>query len=100
MPQNKGKKSNKKKGQMFENKVQKTINSGQLDFDKGDLKTDEHLIECKFTEKKGYRITTKLLEKLWEEALTAQKLPILEIGIEDTDYRWMLTVHINKEIKR
>jgi len=92
------KKTNKKAGQDFENKVQKTINSGTMWHGKGDLKTDEHVIECKFTEKKGYRITTKTLQKLWDEALDANKLPLLIIGIKDDGYRWMLKVQINREV--
>lgn len=89
---------NKKIGQAFEKKVQKTINSGALWFDKGDLKTEDYIIECKFTQKKGYRISTQLLEKLWNDALDAHKLPKLVIGIEDKDARWRLTVEINKEV--
>jgi hypothetical protein len=67
----------KKKGSKFEDKVQKCINSGSLWFDKGDLKTEDYLIESKFTEKKAFRITTKILQKLWEEALDRNKLPAL-----------------------
>ena len=44
----------KNKGRKFEDKVRKTINSGATWFDKGDLSTDEYLIECKFTEKKRF----------------------------------------------
>lgn len=95
-------KRNKKIGQKFESKVQKTINSGQLYFDKGDLKTDTHLIECKFTQKKGFRITTKVLQKIWDEALTANRLPVLVIGIQDDkdeDIVWMLNVNIERKRK-
>jgi hypothetical protein len=93
----KKKKSNKRKGQDFEKQCQKTINSGALSFDKGDLKTDQHVIECKFTTKKGYRITTKTLEKIWDDALDASKLPLMIIGIEGEEYRWRLVVQIEKE---
>jgi len=93
------KKNNKRSGQAFENKVEKTLNSGSLWFDKGDLKTDDYVIECKFTEKKGFRITTALLQKLWDEALDACKLPFLVIGIEDEKFRWMLKISIEKEAK-
>lgn len=93
------KKNNKRRGQAFENKVQKTLNSGSLWFDKGDLKTEDYVIECKFTEKKGFRVTTALLKKLWEESLDANKLPMLVIGIEDEDKRWMLHVNIEQEKK-
>jgi hypothetical protein len=94
----KPKNNNKRKGMKFESLVQKTINSGALSFDKGDLKNDEYVIECKFTEKKGYRITTKLLDKLWDEALDSNKLPKLIVGIEDGKHRWMLNVSIEREV--
>ena len=94
---NKKKQPNKKIGNEFEKKVQKTINSGQLWFNKGDLHTDDYVVECKYTEKKGYRITTKLLQKIWDEALDANKLPLLIIGIKDKDCRWMLKINVEKE---
>lgn len=74
-------KSNKQKGNEFESKCKKTIGSGQFWFSKGDLQYKDYVIECKFTDKKGFRITLNILEKLWKEALEAQKEPILEIGI-------------------
>lgn len=92
------KKSNKEKGQKFEKKVAKTINSGQLWFSKGDLKTEDYVIECKFTEKKGFRITTQLLQKLWNEALDANKLPKLIIGLDDDNCKWMLDVSIERKV--
>ena len=93
------KKSNKKKGMKFEKIVERTINSGALWFDKGDLKNDDYVIDCKMTDKKGFRITNVMLEKLWDEALNANKLPKLIIGIENEKYRWLLNVEINKEAK-
>jgi len=89
----------KNKGRKYEDRVKKTINSGALWFDKGDLKTSDHVIECKFTEKKGFRISTKILEKIWNEALEAQKLPALVIGIKDGKYLWTLNVSIKKEAR-
>ena len=86
----------KNKGRKFEDKVRKTINSGATWFDKGDLSTDEYLIECKFTEKKGFKITTKILKKLWEEALEANKLPFLTIGIKDDITTWIIKANIEK----
>jgi hypothetical protein len=68
-------------------------------FDKGDLKTSDYLIECKMTDQKAYRITAKLLEKLWYEALTANKLPVLVVGLRDKDIEWILNVHIERKIK-
>ena len=69
------------KGNKFEKIVVKTINSGGLWFDKGDIKYKDFLIECKFTEKKGFRITLTLLEKIWREALDVSKDPLIVIGI-------------------
>jgi hypothetical protein len=78
-------KSNKAKGQKFENKVQKTIASGGLWFNKADLRSGAYSIECKFTDKSSYRVSLEVLEKLWNESLTAGKLPLLEIGIRRND---------------
>lgn len=87
------------KGREFEELVKNTINSGALSFDKGDLKTKEFCIEVKFTDKKGYRITQQLLEKIWDEALTAHKLPKLVIGFprNETD---LFIITCNIETKR
>jgi hypothetical protein len=88
----------KNKGRKFEDQCQKTINSGAF-FDKGDLKTEDYVIECKFTEKKGFRISTKILEKIWGEALDANKLPLLIVGIKDGTTQWNLKIELNKETK-
>jgi len=88
----------KNKGREYEKECQQTINSGAF-FDKGDLKTEDYVIECKFTEKKGFRISTKILEKIWGEALDANKLPLLLVGIKDDKVQWNLQVTINKEMK-
>lgn len=88
----------KNKGRKFEDECQKTINSGAF-FDKGDLKTEDYVIECKFTEKKGFRISTKILEKIWGEALDANKLPLLIVGIKDGTTQWNLKIELNKETK-
>ncbi len=87
---------NKNKGSQFEKKVQKAINSGALWFDKGDLKTDDLMIECKYTNKKSYRITTATLQKLWNDALEANKMPRLVIGIDDGEANWLLNVEITR----
>jgi len=94
------KRKSKNKGRKFEEKVRKTINSGQLWFDKGDLKSKDYVIECKFTEKTGYRITKKLLKKLWEEALEANKMPALVIGIQDEQDKWIVKAVIEKKRRR
>lgn len=75
----------KRKGNKFEIKVQKCINSGQLWFQKTDLQMSDFCIECKFTDKKSFNITLNTLEKLWNESLDAEKEPLLEIGIRVND---------------
>ncbi len=92
-------KKSKKKGQDFEEKVQKCLNSGALIFDKGDLKTDEIIIECKYTEKLSYRITNKTLEKLWTDALENNKLPKLVIGIPRNE-KEMFIISCNVEVHK
>ncbi len=93
-------KSNKEKGQKFEDRCRKTINSGAYEFDKGDLKTEDYVIECKYTDKKGFRISTKILEKLWNEALDAGKLPLLIVGIKDENGNvFTATCNIKKEMR-
>lgn len=90
------------KGQKFESKVQKAINSGSLWFDKGDLKTQDYLIECKYTDKKGFRITTKMLKKIFNDAFDSNKFPVLVIGIQDDKDKnviWLLNVNIKRKIK-
>lgn len=93
------KKSNKQKGIDFERKVEKCIASGGIWCDKGDLKTKDYVIEAKFTDKKGFRISTKLLKKLWGEALDSNKLPLLTIGIQDDEQKclWFLTTKVEKK---
>lgn len=93
------KNKSKKKGQDFEKKVQKAINSGALWFSKGDLSTDNYVIECKYTDKLSYRITQKTLEKLWNDAFDSGKLPYFVIGISRND-KEMFILSCNLEIKR
>jgi len=92
------KKSNKDKGNKFEKECQRTINSGAFNRDH-DLSTSEQCIECKFTEAKGFRISTKILEKLWGDSLDANKIPCLIIGIKDGTTQWTIKCEINKENK-
>jgi len=75
----------KKKGSKFEKKVSKTISSGGLWFDKGDLKYENYLIECKYTDQKGFRIPLTMIEKIWTQALSMNKEPFLTIGIKRND---------------
>lgn len=74
-------KNNKNKGKDFETKIYKTISSGSIWFDKGDIKTENFLIDAKYTDKKSFRITENIIHKIWNEALERNKLPKLVIGI-------------------
>lgn len=93
------KKSNKQKGNEFESRIIKSINSGAISWQKGDARVDDYCIEIKGTDKKGYRLTTTVLSKIWGEALDANKLPLLLIIINDKEnkQRWNLKVEIQKE---
>lgn len=91
-------KSNKQKGMDFEKICKETINSGAINLD-GDLivKTDngEFMIENKFTDGSGFRITTKIIEKLWNMACDCGKTPRLMIGIKKGERQiWLLTCAI------
>lgn len=90
----------KKKGIKFENKVvQKTIASGKLWFDKGDIKYENYIIECKYTDKKGFRISLQMLEKIWNEALNVNKEPLLKIGIRKNEKEiYLLQCLLTKEV--
>lgn len=57
-----------------------TIGSGALDFQKGDIKLGEFLIESKSTVKDSYKIDLNVLAKIKGEALCADKEPVLAIS--------------------
>ena len=93
------KKSNKEKGCEFESRIIKSINSGALSWQKSDGSTKEYCIEIKGTDKKGFKITSAILQKIWNEAFDANKLPLLLVIINDNEQkeRWNLKVEIQKE---
>ena len=63
-----------------------TVASGALWGTKGDVRNDLFLIECKTTEKDFYSITTKVWEKIEEEALKdGMRRPLLIVDLRDTD---------------
>lgn len=60
--------------------------SGSSDYAKGDVKTENFLIECKQTEKKSLSVKGDWLSKITREAMASGKTPALSIeikGIED-----------------
>lgn len=63
-----------------------TVASGALWGMKGDVRNDKFLIECKTTEKDYYSITTKVWEKIEDEALKDRmRTPLLIIDLQDAD---------------
>ena len=90
---------NKKKGMKFENKVKNTLNSGSLWFSPLDLSSDKNLIEVKYTDKPGYRISLDLLNKIWGQSLSMNKEPYLVIGIPRDDEQ-MFIIHCQINIER
>ena len=93
------KKPNKKIGEKFEKKVQRNISSGGLWFSPLDIDYDNFCIECKYTDKKGFRISTDLLEKTWGQALSMNKDPMLIIGIKRNDNQ-IFTLHCNIQVEK
>ena len=80
----------KKKGSKFEEKVKRTLGSGNLWFSPLDLHSDTHFIECKFTDQKGYRVSRDLLEKIWNQSFSFNKEPFLVLGIKRNDKEYFL----------
>lgn len=98
----KDRKSNKKTGEQFEKQVRKSIMSGGLPTDPGDLSTKHFIVECKYTDKNSFRITNKTIEKLWNQSLDMQKTPKLVIGLPhstDDSKLFLLTCYITIEKK-
>ena len=85
----------KRKGDKFEVKVQRSVDSGRFPFSPLDLhlkaEFDKYCIEAKETDKKGCRITKALLDKVWNDALDCSKLPAIILRIQD----YILTIQIS-----
>lgn len=63
-----------------------TVASGALWGMKADCRSDKCLIECKTTEKKYYPVTSKVWEKIEEEAVRDHmRIPLLIVDVEDSD---------------
>lgn len=62
------------------------IASGALWFASSDVRSDKFLIECKTTEKEYYSLTSKVWEKIEEEAVKDHmRIPLMVIDLEDRD---------------
>lgn len=62
------------------------VASGALWGAKGDVRNDKFLIECKTTQKDFYAVSTKVWEKIEEEALKDRmRIPLLVVDLHDSD---------------
>ena len=82
----------KKRSQLQEKSVAKdfnakvTVASGALWGMKADVRNDKFLIECKTTEKDYYSLTSKVWEKIEQEAIKDHlRIPLMVIDLEDRD---------------
>ena len=67
-----------------------TTASGAKWFQKGDVRNSKFLIECKTTANDSYRVTTKVWEKIKEEAIRdSLRIPLLVVDLKDT-YRYVV----------
>lgn len=57
---------------------------------KGDVAAASFLVECKTTEKKGYRLTAETLEKIIREAYQRNKVPVLQLDLGGRNYAILL----------
>ena len=63
-----------------------TVASGALWGMKADVRSDNFLIECKTTEKDYYSLTSKVWEKIEQEAIRDHlRTPLMVIDLEDKD---------------
>lgn len=62
------------------------IASGALYFAKGDVITDNYLIECKATEKDYYTLKKSVITKIRTEAIKCGRIPLLAIRVQDRDF--------------
>ena len=63
-----------------------TVSSGNKWFNKGDVRTSTHLVECKTTGKLSYNIKSSELRKIETEALLEGKNPVLVFDLDGRRY--------------
>lgn len=62
------------------------VASGALWSAKGDVRSDKFLIECKTTEKDYYSVTTRVWEKISQEAVKdSMRIPLLMVDLKDSE---------------
>lgn len=81
-----------RKSQMHEKRLAKktggqvSAGSGAFWSRKGDVRTDDLLIEHKYTSKSSFTLTAKVLEKIVTEAIMDGRMPVLGIHLNGRDY--------------
>lgn len=63
-----------------------TPNSGATSFAKGDMYTDEYLVESKATGNASFILKKEVLEKIEREAIQEGKIPLLIIELQERRY--------------
>ena len=74
-------KKEKSDAKLFEG--QRTPRSGGLWNKPGDVKTIEWLFDCKQTQKLSYSVSTKVLQKIYREAILSSRTPALSVILGD-----------------
>lgn len=68
-----------------------TISSGAIWSMKGDVRNEKFLIECKTTEKDFYTVTTKVWEKINQEAIKDHiRIPLLVVDLNQGKNRYII----------
>lgn len=65
---------------------QRNVASGAFWFRKGDVRSQDLLIEHKWTGKKSFTLKADILEKITTEALLDSRTPVLGISLNDVNY--------------
>lgn len=65
---------------------QKNVASGAFWFRKGDVRSQDLLIEHKWTGKKSFTLQSSVLEKIVTEALMESRTPVLGFSLNDNNY--------------
>lgn len=65
---------------------QRNVASGAFWFRKGDVRSDDLLIEHKWTGKKSFTLKSDVLEKITTEAILDGRTPVLGVSLNDVNY--------------
>jgi hypothetical protein len=66
-------------------KGRKNRGSGNRWYNPGDSRSDNFLVESKFTERKSYSLNRNRIQKICNEALLVFKIPLFMVQIQDLE---------------